>query len=388
MKHTKKWIGGTLAAAVLSFSSGAMAAEIQPVTPISVPGYIKGTVVDPGSSTVEEQQAYYNSFSGVVTQIEAHQGIEGGQIIAVEGEDGSIANIITTPDTYFINGNTPEVGDSITGYYKANAPMIMIYPPQYSAAVVSVQSSDYIVHVDHYDENLISADGFLKLTPSEETAIIAQDGTEYTGELGNQKLAVTYTVSTRSIPSQTTPLTIVVLNDDEETGTVIDEEEAEGSEGTEGTEGSEGTEGTEGSEGSEGSEGTEEGSEGTELPPIGDVSEMDIVVEGSAIDAPAAFLNDEGVVMVPLRAIAEALGYEITWDPETRSARLGLGISLQIGKDYYVYMRTAPIELGTAPVIVKGNTFVPLQFFKEVAKTNNAYVFEGSIVIDNEEEMK
>lgn len=379
MRHTKKWIGGTLAAAVLTFSSGAMAAEIQPINSTIVPGYIKGTVVDPGSSNVEEQQAYYNSFSGTVTQIEAHHSIEGGQFIAVEGDDGSIANIIATPDTHFINGVVPQVGDTITGYYKANAPMIMIYPPQYSAAVVSVHSSDYIVHVDQYDENLISADGWLKLTPSEETVITTQDGTEYTGELGNQKLAVTYTVSTRSIPSQTTPLTIVVLNDDEEVdpGAVIEEEEA-----------IEGTEGTEGTEGSEGSEGTEEGTEGTELPPIGDVSEMDIIVEGAAIEAPAAFLNDEGVVMVPLRAIAEALGYEITWDPETRSAQLGLGISLQIGKDYYVYMKTAPIELGTAPVIVQGSTFVPLQFFKQVAKVNNAYVFEGSIVIDNEEEMK
>jgi hypothetical protein len=92
--------------------------------------------------------------------------------------------------------------------------------------------------------------------------------------------------------------------------------------------------------------------------------------------------------MVPLRAIAEALGYDVTWNNELQRAFLGKDISLNIGSDSYTYMKMAPIQLGTAPTIVEGKTFVPLSFFKEVTRMNNAYVFESQIVIDNEEQMK
>jgi hypothetical protein len=51
-------------------------------------------------------------------------------------------------------------------------------------------------------------------------------------------------------------------------------------------------------------------------------------------------------------------------------------------------MKMAPIQLGTAPAIVEGKTFVPLSFFKEVTRLNNAYVFESQIVIDNGERME
>ena len=92
--------------------------------------------------------------------------------------------------------------------------------------------------------------------------------------------------------------------------------------------------------------------------------------------------------MVPLRAIAEALDYELKWNAADKSVQLGQGISLKIGEDNYIYIRTAPIQLGTAPALVDGTAFVPLSFFKEVVRMNNAYVFEGQIVINNHEELE
>lgn len=47
-----------------------------------------------------------------------------------------------------------------------------------------------------------------------------------------------------------------------------------------------------------------------------------ILVNGKAIDSSAAYINDSGSTMVPLRAIAEALGCDVAWDPVTRTVAI------------------------------------------------------------------
>lgn len=104
-------------------------------------------------------------------------------------------------------------------------------------------------------------------------------------------------------------------------------------------------------------------------------------VNGQLIDAPEDYLNEQGVVMAPLRAIAEALGYEVTWDAASKSVRVGKAISLQVGEDQYIYARMAPIELGTAPTMVDGLTYVPLSFFTDVMRTGEVTIESDRIVI-------
>ena len=109
-----------------------------------------------------------------------------------------------------------------------------------------------------------------------------------------------------------------------------------------------------------------------------------IVVNGEIIQAPMPYVNGpDGVIMVPLRAIAEKLGYTVTWIQEERSVRIGAATYIWIGKDYYVIGRAAPIEFGPAPELTNDRTFVPMTFFRQVLQGYNAYVFEGQIVIDN-----
>ncbi|MGB4440581.1 MAG: stalk domain-containing protein [Sedimentibacter sp.] len=44
-------------------------------------------------------------------------------------------------------------------------------------------------------------------------------------------------------------------------------------------------------------------------------SEMiNIIVDDIVIDVPSAYINEEGVVMVPVRGISEELGYEVSWN--------------------------------------------------------------------------
>ena len=114
----------------------------------------------------------------------------------------------------------------------------------------------------------------------------------------------------------------------------------------------------------------------------------DILVNGMKIHAPAAYTNKDGVMMVPLRAIAEALKFQVSWDNELQAVKLGNSISLAIGKDNYCNAKREPIQLGVAPELNGGSTFVPLSFFRQVVQMNNAYVFEGQIVINNGEKME
>jgi hypothetical protein len=326
---SKKIIAGILSVAILSTSAAAAFAA----NPQETKSYINKV------SASQVQEHSFGAFTGIIKSISDSVGTEGTISVFVESESGEQASFRISKDTFLLSSGDIKVGSRITGYYDANAPMLMIYPPQYNAQVVVVERSDQIVKVDQFDKDLVSMDKFLKLNVDKDTEIVQQDGTSYTGALENKKLVVVYTTSSKSMPSQTTPKKIVVLNE-------------------------------------------------KETSVMGDVSKMDILAGGSKMEGSKAYVNGHGAVMVPLRPIAEALGFEVTWDNTAQHVRVGKGISLSIGKDSYHYMKTAPITLGTAPEIKEGKTYVPLSFFREVAHMNNAYVFENQIVIDNEEKME
>ena len=77
----------------------------------------------------------------------------------------------------------------------------------------------------------------------------------------------------------------------------------------------------------------------------------------------------DGKVMVPLRAVAEALGYTVTWNNETRSVEISQGAqwtSIAIGENAYFRNRMASHELSSAPVIVDNRTLVPVEFFADI----------------------
>ncbi|WP_024833226.1 copper amine oxidase N-terminal domain-containing protein [Ruminiclostridium josui] len=290
-----------------------------------------------------ENQVTLSSFTGTVKEITDYKGVKGSKFALVEDQNGEQANLIISSNTYVINNEKIEVGALITGYYNGNAPSLMIYPPQYKAEVVNVASSKVqCIKIDRFNKDLISADNMLKLNISKETEIISQDGKAFGGELANRNLVVLYGISTRSIPAQTTPDKIVVLF--EKVVEPTDNEEAILS---------------------------------------GNIASMNIVVNNKTIEAPSAYTNKTGTVMVPVRAIAESLGFDVNWDGKTRTVMLGKGIFMTIGKDNYIYMRTAPIQLGTAPEIIDGKTFVPLSFFKDVLRLKTVNVTASDIVISD-----
>lgn len=104
-------------------------------------------------------------------------------------------------------------GDEVTAYTYANKPMILIYPPQYSPEVVIVQTEETgTAAVGTFDDQLVDEDLSLKLTIGEKTAVVDGAGDAMKAEaIAGNNAVVFYTTSTKSIPAQTTPSKVVLL---------------------------------------------------------------------------------------------------------------------------------------------------------------------------------
>ncbi|KAG3106612.1 hypothetical protein PC116_g197 [Phytophthora cactorum] len=94
-------------------------------------------------------------------------------------------------------------------------------------------------------------------------------------------------------------------------------------------------------------------------------------VKVSVNGAPMAdgYWNKDGQVpMIALRDLTEALGIELKWNKENKSAELTKGTLWTLvttGKDQYSVNKML-LKLGTAPEITDGKLFVPASFAKEV----------------------
>ncbi|WHH57954.1 hypothetical protein [Petroclostridium sp. X23] len=160
--------------------------------------------------------ATFQSFYGVITKIddfwtgsEAPTGCY--KLMSVQNKEGSIVNFVVTPNTYFVDHITMVVGDPVIGFYDANAPVPLIFPPQFRAIVMARMVPGWNVKVDYFNEQLISSDAMLKLSIAPFTQIILENDQAFTGSLGNRNLIVVYGAATKSIPSQATPYKIIIM---------------------------------------------------------------------------------------------------------------------------------------------------------------------------------
>ncbi|MEQ6355606.1 hypothetical protein ABNX05_13335 [Lysinibacillus sp. M3] len=158
----------------------------------------------------------FKSFRGVVTQIDDFPIGQNGEkegcykLMTVEDSTQGIVNFVVSPSTYFVNQEIVTPGDRVTGYYDGNAPVPLIYPPQYRALVVVKENNNQNVKVDFFNNQLVSSDGQLQLNVSAYTLILLKNGQPFSKSLANRNLIVIYGPTTRSIPAQTTPYKIIV----------------------------------------------------------------------------------------------------------------------------------------------------------------------------------
>lgn len=131
--------------------------------------------------------------------------------VTVEDADGNIVNFIMTPATYVVDFETLSVGMMCTFWYAADAPMPLIYPPQYNAVVAARVKAERRVDVDYYDSSMVNGEQTLQLNMDGSVDVRTTNNQYYQGSPANHKLVVIYDNSTRSIPAQTTPKLVVVL---------------------------------------------------------------------------------------------------------------------------------------------------------------------------------
>lgn len=123
-------------------------------------------------------------------------------------------------------------------------------------------------------------------------------------------------------------------------------------------------------------------------------AQMKFVVKGKTM--PMQTISVNGCTMAPVRAIAEALGFKVTWNAD-RSININNGemqSDLHIGENrYFVYTAvdgmagmSASFELGSAPVINNNTAYVPIDLFVPLFGNDSAtvQVSGDTITIDPE----
>ena len=94
------------------------------------------------------------------------------------------------------------------------------------------------------------------------------------------------------------------------------------------------------------------------------------------------YVSNDGISMIPLRAVCEKLGFTVTWEGETNRIileKMPLYITMYTTEDGYTFSKTAPMKLGTPPVVVEGTTYVPFNFITEIL--NGYYVIDGERIL-------
>ena len=157
-------------------------------------GQIRGTIVD----MVPARQGNRRTNGCVI-------------FVSLENEQGEPVNVVLSTTTYVVDFETLSVGMQCTFWYWADAPMPLIYPPQYNAAVAARDRNGRQVDVSRYGADLVNQEQTLQLKLDGSVDVRTINNQYFQGSPAGHDLVVIYETSTRSIPAQTTPKEIVVL---------------------------------------------------------------------------------------------------------------------------------------------------------------------------------
>lgn len=109
------------------------------------------------------------------------------------------------------------------------------------------------------------------------------------------------------------------------------------------------------------------------LPEVTEIVEAPyaVTVNGEEIDAGDAqeVFDKDGMILLPVRAIAEKMGLEVKWNDDLKAISVGttpMGATFNIGENSYTKARMMPQTLSSAPVVENERTYVPVDFFTEI----------------------
>lgn len=132
-------------------------------------------------------------------------------VISMQTTNRQPVNFILTADTIVIDNIRLRRGMRIAAFYDASLPVPAIFPPQYQAVFITLLRPNQTITLRFFDENLVAEDNSLRLNIGPLTNISTLNGQRFLCRPGNRELLVYYTVTTFSIPPQTTPQKIIVM---------------------------------------------------------------------------------------------------------------------------------------------------------------------------------
>ncbi|NSL52441.1 copper amine oxidase N-terminal domain-containing protein [Calidifontibacillus erzurumensis] len=290
-------------------------------SPASAQDNLTNELIKPISAVEEnDQQAQIETsnfikVSGIITKIDKESGLPK---LIVEHTDKTLETHFPISDEVLIyDSHTTErqkkeylqEGQRIDVYYDKHKPILMIYPAIIPPEIVIVkdEKNPGEVKVALFDENFVSLDNELKLNIDENTVLMNQKGENIKIEdLKDKELIVFYKGTTKSIPAQTTPTKIIALD--------MKDENNQGE---------------------------------TPLEKVEQIIKEDHRIKN-------------GVKMIPLRKIAEYLGYEVKWIEKISEVQISKeNQSIQISprkNDYKYNGRT--LEFKLQPEINQGKIYV------------------------------
>lgn len=295
------------------------------IVPLALSAFLLGTMTAGAEQPLNKEgaeqivkEAAFAKYSGKITEVKQ---LETSKLYTVEVDDNMFYFHVSDKTLIFDQqGNEAElkVGDTTSIYIYADQPMILIYPPQYSPAVVIVEKEDAAgsVKVAQFDENLLSDDGELKLNLDGKADIVNAKGEKVDAkDLKKYNAAVFYGPTTRSIPAQTSPEKIVVfpkLEDAEE----------------------------------------------VETPEI--APEIQAIIGGD-------YKEVDGKIMVPLRLVAEELGFKVTSTGKGAILSKGaLSYTVTRGEKAYGHNRALHYFEVAPALLEEHKTYVELSFAKDL----------------------
>lgn len=290
---------------------------------------------------VQELSYEYIPFYGVITEVNSNDGLTSILIENFNEEPYDKMVFYISDDVVLVSDKTKDLADKntltegieVVVYYHKDTPILESYPARAGCNVVVIKKNEEPTNVEvfRFDENLLSSDRILRISPDENTAIVDTKGNSLTVEdIKNRDAIVFYSIATLSIPAQTVPEKVILLN-------------------------------------------------GNKL------KSMDKIIindEEITLNKPM-YINENGVIMVPLRQMAEALGYKVIWNEENRSVEVVKGANwflVKIGKDDYNLAKSI-VKLGTAPELIDWTTYVPLDFV-ELIGANIGFTIDGVLQIN------
>lgn len=294
-----------------------------------------------GAAPIEEvQQPTYIKFEGTIKEINIK---DKSYSILVENDSKDNLNKLVsfiTEDVVLIEDDTMEFIQKedlkkdmvVLVYYHKETPILMSYPPQLTPDAIVVRTKSFINTVaDKFDHDLISSDGSLRVNIHEDTEVVNKKNNEVDKDkIGSKDLIFSYINILESYPAQVNPKKIIVLRHNEP-----------------------------------------------------EVMDKVIINNEKTKLQNNLYKTEENVLMVPLRQIAEKLGYKVEWIHETKSVELTKDTQwakVTIGEDSCSFAETLT-KLEAAPELINSKTYVPLSFLERILISNTQYTAEGVLKI-------